>query len=72
MAEVTAELARRLEELPRELQAEFPHVPLDSIEHGVSVHLHELIDHAHFTEFIPLLVHKAVREDLLVEAAAER
>jgi hypothetical protein len=64
MAELNAEVARRLERLPRELQDEFPQVPLDSIARHVEDGARLLLREARFPDFVPLLVHRAVRERL--------
>lgn len=62
--ELTVATARRIEEMPGILKAEFPQVPLDAIEHDVAVRVRRLIEHAHFDDYVPLLVHHAVRERL--------
>lgn len=64
MAPLTAEVARRLERLPLDLQAEFPHVPLQAIEQDVDKGIRELIERSRFNDFVPLLVHKTIRERL--------
>ena len=54
MAALTDDLKRRLERLPADLQAEFPHVPLDTIERDVNAGVHERFD-----EFCLLLLSHA-------------
>jgi hypothetical protein len=61
---LTTASAHRIHELPRSLKAEFPTVPLDRIEHDVEERLHQLIADAHFDDYVPLLVHRSVRERL--------
>ena len=64
MATLTADLEKRLKRLPQDLQSEFPDVPADTIERTVDAGARELIARARFNDFVPLLVHKAVREQL--------
>ena len=64
MATLTADLEKRLKRLPQDLQGEFPDVPADTIERSVDVGARELIAQARFHDFVPVLVHKAVREQL--------
>lgn len=61
---LTRETAKRIEQIPRTLRAEFPTVPLEAIEHDVEEQLGHLVANAHFDDFVPLLVHRAVRERL--------
>jgi hypothetical protein len=68
MTTLTADLAKRLKRLPQDLQHEFPDVPADTIERNVDVGARALMAGARFTDFVPVLVHKAVREQLLSEA----
>lgn len=56
--------ATRIQQVPRTLKHEFPQVPLEAIEQDVEEHLRRLIASAHFDDFVPLLVHRAVRERL--------
>jgi hypothetical protein len=65
MAVLTADVELRLQRIPRHLRAEFPNVPLDDIERDVDQSLSALIETARFFDFVPLLVHRAVRERLL-------
>ena len=53
MAALTDDLKRRLERLPADLQAEFPHVPLDTIERDVNAGVSELTENARFNDFVP-------------------
>jgi hypothetical protein len=64
METMTEDTAKRLERVPRDLQAEFPDVPLAEIEDDVEEGVRRLIETARFDDFVPLLVHKAVRERL--------
>jgi hypothetical protein len=61
---LTMEAARRIHDLPRTLKAEFPTVPLEAIEHDIEQRVDELIERARFDDYVPLLVHRAVRERL--------
>jgi len=64
MTTLTEDLTRRLRRIPAELKAEFPDVELDAIERDVDESVRELSQRARFNDFVPLLVHKAVRERL--------
>ena len=64
MTQLSADVARRLEQLPHALQSEFPHIPLVAIERHVRERTWHLAETARFGDFVPLLVHKAVRERL--------
>jgi hypothetical protein len=64
MAALTDDLMRRLDQLPGDLKAEFPHIPLDTIERDVKTGVHELVERAKFHDFVPVLVHRSVREHL--------
>ena len=68
MAALTEDLMRRLEQLPADLKAEFPHIPLDAIERDVKAGVHELVEGARFHDFVPVLVHRTVREHLRTTA----
>ena len=65
MTTLTADLEKRLKRLPQDLQHEFPDVPVDTIERNVDAGARALMAGARFADFVPLLVHKAVREQLL-------
>jgi hypothetical protein len=68
LAALTDDLKRRLEKLPADLQAEFPDIPLDTIERDVNAGVHELVEQARFNDFVPVLVHRTVRERLRATA----
>jgi hypothetical protein len=68
MATLTADLEKRLKRLPQDLQGEFPHVPPDTIERTVDAGARELLAQARFHDFVPVLVHKAVRAQLLARS----
>jgi hypothetical protein len=68
MAALTDDLMRRLDQLPADLEAEFPNVPLDAIERDVKAGVHELVERATFHDFVPVLVHRSVREHLRATA----
>ena len=65
MATLTADVAKRLERLPQELHDEFPQIPVETIQQDVTTDAQAMIAEAHFTDFVPLLVHRAVRQRLL-------
>ena len=64
MATLDQDLERRLRRVPCDLRDEFPQVPLADIERDVDSTTRDLIKTAHFTDFLPVLVHRAVRERL--------
>jgi hypothetical protein len=66
MAALTADVELRLRRIPADLSAEFPNVPSAEIRRDVDESVSELIEKARFLDFVPLLVHRAVRERLLV------
>ena len=68
MATLTADLEQRLKRLPEDLQSEFPDVPADTIARNVDAGVRELVARARFNDFVPLLVHKLVREQLLASS----
>ena len=70
LATLPTDVARRLERLPEDLQSEFPDVPLETIKHGVDSGASSLLASARFSDFVPVLVHRAVREQLRVGAYA--
>jgi hypothetical protein len=61
---LTSRAAKQIEHLPETLHEEFPDAPVDLIEHDVEARVRDLIAEAHFDDFVPLLVHKTVRERL--------
>jgi hypothetical protein len=68
MAQLTAEVTKRLEHVPQELHAEFPHVPLTTIEHDLNDRARDLSASARFNDYIPVLAHRAVRDRLRASA----
>ena len=61
---LTMTSARRVHELPLDLSAEFPTVPLQVIEHDVEERVRQLITGARFDDYVPLLARRTVREHL--------
>ena len=61
---LTTTSARRIHELPLDLSAEFPTVPLRVIEHDVEERVRQLIAGARFDDYVPLLARRTVREHL--------
>jgi hypothetical protein len=68
MATLTADLEKRLKRLPEDLHEEFPEIPVDTIERTVDAGARELVARARFNDFVPVLVHKVVREQLLARS----
>lgn len=64
MTTLNEDLERRLKRVPCDLKDEFPQVPLEDIERDVETVTRDLGRTAHFTDFLPLLVHRAVRDRL--------
>ncbi|HWB21781.1 MAG TPA: DUF3562 domain-containing protein [Gaiellaceae bacterium] len=62
--QLTVTAARKIEQLPRYLKHEFPDAPFEAIQHDIEERVHELIVSAHFDDYVPLLVHRTVREHL--------
>jgi hypothetical protein len=61
---MTPDVARRLERIPEDLRAEFPGIQLETIRGDVDTQARELLESARFDDFVPVLVHRAVRESL--------
>ena len=51
--------------LPQGLHDEFPQIPVETIQQDVTTDAQAMIAQAHFTDFVPLLVHRAARQRLL-------
>jgi hypothetical protein len=64
LAASTTDIAKRLERLPWDLHEEFPDVPFEAIEQDVRAGAEELVASARFNDFVPVLVHRAVRDQL--------
>jgi hypothetical protein len=64
MESLGPDVARRLERIPEDLRAEFPTIRLETIRGDVDTHARELLEGARFDDFVPVLVHRAVRESL--------
>jgi len=64
MTTLNDDLEKRLKRVPCDLKDEFPQVPLEDIERDVESTTRDLRTTAHFTDFLPLLVHRAVRDRL--------
>jgi hypothetical protein len=64
MAAMTEELERIIDHIPFALESEFPQVPMRVIERNVHDEVRALVAQAHFNDFVPLFVHKHVRERL--------
>ncbi|HWB21944.1 MAG TPA: DUF3562 domain-containing protein [Gaiellaceae bacterium] len=61
---LTTSAAKQIEHLPETLHEEFPDAPVSVIEHDIEARVRDLIADAHFDDYVPLLVHKSVRERL--------
>ena len=66
------ETRRKLEHVPDRLENEFPEEPPDRVEREVDVVSDELLRRARFPDYVPLLVHRFVRERLLDRGARRR
>ncbi len=66
------ETERKLEHVPERLLDEFPEVPAEPVEREVRAVARQLLGRARFTDFVPLLVHRFVREALLDRGAKSR
>lgn len=64
MGTLTPDVARRLERIPEDLRAEFPGIQLETIRGDVDTQARTLLASARFDDFVPVLVHRAVRESL--------
>ena len=64
MLTLNKDLSRRLKQVPCDLKDEFPQVPMEEIKRDVDNATRGLGDKARFTDFLPVLVHRAVRERL--------
>ena len=56
---------KKLDHVPERLIDEFPDVPEEPVERDVRAVADRLARRAKFTDFVPLLVHRFVRERLL-------
>ena len=66
------ETRRKLEHIPGRLTEEFPDEPDERVEREVEVVSGELLTRARFPDFVPLLVHRFLREHLLDRGARRR
>jgi hypothetical protein len=62
---------RKLEHIPERLFSEFPDLPREPVRREVRSVAQQLLRRARFTDFVPLLVHRFVREHML-ELGARR
>jgi len=60
-----SETVLKLEHVPGRLVDEFPDVPRDEVMRTVGRVSHALLRVARFTDFVPLLTHRYVRERVL-------
>lgn len=72
MASLTADVGKRLERLPQELHDEFPQNPIDTIRQDVASDARAILARAHFTDFVPVLVHRTVRQRILAHEPRAR
>ena len=66
------ETRRKLEHVPDGLEKEFPEEPPNRVEREVDVVSDQLLRGARFPDYVPLLVHRFVRERLLDRGARRR
>jgi len=59
------ETVQRLQRLPRTLRDEFPQETEEDLAQSVRAITARLVDNAKIEDFIPVLVHRYAREDLL-------
>ncbi len=63
---------RKLDGLPEALYAEFPHLPHELVRWQVETITRGMVANARIEEFVPVLVHRFAREQLLeVSQASE-
>ena len=62
--QLTVTASKQIEQLPRHLHREFPNTSVSVIEHEIEERVRRLASSAHFDDYIPLLVHRTVREAL--------
>ena len=58
---------RKLENLQLELKRTFPHLPPEHVETHLRTVAADLLDRAHFDDFVPLLAHRQAHELLAME-----
>jgi len=61
----TGETPRKLDHLPTRLSQEFSGVTPDDVRPGVVEVAQRLLGHARFTDYVPVLTYRYVREHLL-------
>ncbi len=66
------ETQKKLDHVPERLLDEFPDVPLEPVKREVREVARQLLSRARFTDYVPLLVHRFVREALLDRGAKRR
>src|SRR5262245_786291 len=71
-ATVNGETRRKLSHIPERLTDEFPDEPDERVELEVEAMSDRLLMRARFTDFVPLLVHRFVRERLRNRGARQR
>jgi hypothetical protein len=64
---VVEDTKAKLQHLPQRLSDEFPDISPADVETDVAEVSRVLLEHARFTDFVPLLTHRLVREHLLDE-----
>ena len=72
LAKARGETRRKLDHIPDRLEEEFPDEPADRVEREVGVVSDELLRRARFADYVPLLVHRFVRERMLDRGARRR
>lgn len=68
VATLSVATRRKLEHVPGDLQREFPHIPMEQIHNVVQTLASDLLDAAHFDDYVPLLTHRHARERLREES----
>ena len=58
----------KLIRIQRELCREFPHIPQEHIAYLMRTVTSDLVELARFDDFVPLLIHRRMRERLVAQA----
>ena len=61
---VSASTRARLDRVTVDLLREFPHLPDERVEQVFRTVVDDLLERAHFDDFVPLLVHRRAAERL--------
>lgn len=70
MTAATASALTKIEQLGLDLCREFPHLCGDHVHELIESRANELLRHAHFDDFVPLLAYRYVRDGIRDEVGA--